>query len=73
MKKCKICGCESESNYTVTVKQANKEVGTYTVCGNCLEHNCLIDSKPVNSDEEVNFDKEFERLFGNPFLGSDFI
>lgn len=66
-KECKICGHKSEDTYTVTIKRDGKEIGTYDVCERCLEHNCLIEPK------SNNFDEEFEKIFGNPYLGSDFI
>lgn len=65
--KCKICGCTTEDNYTVVVKQKDKELGTYVVCEKCLEYNCLIDRKPDG------FHEKFEETFGNPYIGSDFI
>ena len=66
-KKCKICGHTAEDNYDVVVKQNGKEISTHHVCEKCLEHNCLIDPKPDD------FQKEFERVFGSPYLGSDFV
>ena len=66
-KECRICGHAAKDGYTVTIKQGKIEIGEYTVCGECLEHNCLIESK---SDD---FQERFEETFGNPYLGSDFI
>lgn len=66
-KECKICGRATDDNLTVVVKQGDKEIGTYDVCEKCLEHNCLIDPKPDD------FHEKFEKTFGTPYLGSDFI
>lgn len=72
-KKCKICGriLTAEDNYTITVKQNNKEIGAYDVCVECLECNCLVDSR--TSDLQDDLQVTFEEIFGNPYIGSDFI
>ena len=64
--KCDICGHTTAEKFEAVVKQGKKVLKTATVCRPCLESKHLIEPK------EDDFQKNFEELTGNPYLGSDF-